>query len=481
MRWMQASPKPCDHPAPAQRSSWRARGLAPAVVLLLAGLYGPGWSGAVDSSPRPLPRPGEMPSQAAAATVVASSRAPDSAPRAAPRPARRAAVATAVAAGRDGAMPEAARQAALERWVTGFRGRALAQGITARTFDAALGNVRFDADALRRDGAQAEFTRPIWEYLSFAVSETRVENGRAALARHRPTLERIARQYGVEAEVIVAIWGIESNFGANRGNTRILDAMATLAHDGRRARFFEEQLVAALRIVQAGDVAPERMLGSWAGAMGHTQFMPTSYLAYAQDFTGNGRRDIWGDDPTDALASAANYLARFGWTRGQPWGVEVVVPRGFDYSLSGKATRLPVARWNALGLRLPDGRAVPDHGQASLLLPAGARGAAFIIFDNFRVISRYNNADAYVIAVGHLADRIAGAGPIRSAWPTGDRTLSSAERREMQERLTRRGFDTRGVDGIIGPNTISAIRRFQSSQGLIPDGYASYDLLRRLR
>jgi hypothetical protein len=215
--------------------------------------------------------------------------------------------------------------------------------------------------------------------------------------------------------------------------------------------------------------------------MGHTQFMPTSYLDHAQDFDGDGRRDIWGDDPTDALASAAAYLKHFGWTKGQPWGVEVRLPQGFDYAQTGERIKKSPADWAAMGIRDMEGRSVPDHGRASILLPAGARGAAFMIFDNFHVIERYNPADAYVIAVGHLSDRIRGEGPLRQGWPREDRNLRFAEKQEMQERLTRAGFDTQGTDGIIGPNTIAAIRAFQKTQGLTPDGYASHDLLQRLR
>ncbi|MEM9975903.1 MAG: lytic murein transglycosylase, partial [Pseudomonadota bacterium] len=282
-------------------------------------------------------------------------------------------------------------------------------------------------------------------------------------------------------EVVVAVWGLESAYGTFRGDTPVIPALATLAFDGRRGRFFEEQLIAALQILQSGDISPRAMTGSWAGAMGHTQFIPTSYLAYAQDFRGDGQRDIWSDDPTDALASTAAYLARFGWTKGQPWGLEVRLPRGFDYAQSGDRVKRSVAQWMQAGVRDMDGGLIPDHGQASILLPAGAQGAAFMIFDNFGVIERYNAADAYVIGVGHLSDRIAGGPPIRSNWPEGDRSLRFSERQEMQRRLTRAGFDTSGVDGIIGPNTIAAIRAFQKSVGMTPDGYASYEILRRLR
>jgi membrane-bound lytic murein transglycosylase B len=280
---------------------------------------------------------------------------------------------------------------------------------------------------------------------------------------------------------VTAIWGLESAYGTFRGTTPIIEALATLAHDGRRGAFFEEQLIAALQIAQAGDVSPRAMTGSWAGAMGHTQFIPTSYLAYAQDFNGDGRRDIWSDDPTDALASAAAYLAHFGWTKGQPWGVEVRLPPDFDFARAGERIKKSPDDWAAMGVRDMDGDRVPDHGRASILLPAGAKGAAFMIFDNFHVIERYNTADAYVIGVGHLADRIRGAGPLRSGWPREDRNLRFVEKQEMQERLTLAGFDTQGVDGIIGPNTIAAIRAYQKTQGLTPDGYASYDVLQRLR
>ncbi len=368
-----------------------------------------------------------------------------------------------------------------DRWIAGFRSRALAQGIRPQVFDAAFRGVRYDVDVVQKDRNQSEFTKQIWEYLDSAASETRVRNGRDALRKHRSLLSEIEARYGVEAEVVTAVWGLESAYGAYRGSTPLIGALATLAYDGRRGRFFEQQLVAALRIIQSGDIHPTRMTGSWAGAMGHTQFIPTSYLAYAQDFRGDGKRDIWSDDPTDALASTAAYLARFGWTKGQPWGVEVQLPRGFDYSQTGDRIKKSPAEWARLGIRDMRGRTVPNHGRASILLPAGAKGAAFMIFDNFHVIERYNTADAYVIGVGHLSDRIRGDGPLRTDWPRGDRNLRFAEKREMQERLTRAGFDTKGVDGIIGPNTIAAVRAFQRSRGMVPDGYASYEVLRRLR
>ncbi len=370
---------------------------------------------------------------------------------------------------------------AFNRWIDRFRARARAAGIRDRIFESAFQGVRYNADVVQKDRNQSEFTKQIWEYLDSAASEARVKNGRAALGKNRRLLNEIEARYGVEAEVVAAVWGLESAYGSFRGNVPIVEALATLAFDGRRGRFFESQLIAALRILQSGDVPPRRMTGSWAGAMGHTQFIPTSYLAYAVDFRGDGRRDIWSDDPTDALASTAAYLKNFGWRKGQPWGVEVTLPNGFSYGLTGERIKKSPTEWAALGVRDTKGRKVPNHGRASILLPAGARGAAFMIFNNFHVIERYNTADAYVIGVGHLSDRIAGGGPLKAGWPRDDRNLRFREKQEMQRRLTAKGYNTLGIDGIIGPNTIAAIRQFQSSQGMVPDGYASFEILKRLR
>jgi lytic murein transglycosylase len=374
-----------------------------------------------------------------------------------------------------------ASNAGFGRWVEDFQGRARAQGIKDATLRAAFNGVSFDTDVIKRDRNQSEFSKTIWEYLSSAVSNDRIVNGRKALAKHGRTLEAIEARYGVEKEVVVAVWGLESAYGSFRGSNDVVQSLATLAYEGRRGAFFEEQLIAALKILQNGDTSPRNMTGSWAGAMGHTQFIPTSYLAYAVDFTGDGRRDIWSEDPTDALASTAAYLKKSGWTKGQPWGVEVRLPAGFDYALANRKVTKRTGQWARLGVVDMAGREVPNHGKAAILLPAGAQGAAFMIFDNFAAIEEYNTADAYVIGVGHLSDRIKGGPAIRGGWPTGDRALSFSERKEMQERLTRAGFDTQGVDGRIGPKTIDAVRDFQKARGLAPDGYASLALLKRLR
>ena len=368
-----------------------------------------------------------------------------------------------------------------QNWIGAFKTRAAAQGLRRDVLDRAFAGVHYDAKVIRRDGNQSEFVKPIWDYLDSAASETRISNGRNALAENRAVLERIERHYGVDKEIVLAIWGMETAYGTFRGSDNLVQSLATLAFEGRRARFFETQLIAALRILQSGDTTPERMTGSWAGAMGHTQFMPTSYLEYAVDFTGDGRRDIWSDDPTDALASTAAYLKRFGWTKGQPWGVEVRLPQDFDYRLAQRQITKSPRDWAKLGVTGLNGRAVANHGQGAILLPAGGHGAAFMVFDNFRVIERYNAADAYVIGVGHLADRIKGGAPIQAAWPRGDRGLNFSERKEMQQRLTAKGFPTAGVDGRIGPKTMAAVRAYQLANGLMPDGYASLDLLKRLR
>ncbi|MCU0899738.1 MAG: lytic murein transglycosylase [Cypionkella sp.] len=378
-------------------------------------------------------------------------------------------------------MKEIGTEQGFADWIAGFRPRALAAGVAPETLEPALASARFNARIIERDRNQNEFTKTIWDYLDTAVSDDRIALGRKAMAAHADLLSRIEAEFGVDKHVVAAIWGLESAYGSFRGDIPTIEALATLAYDARRAAFFEEQLIAALKILQNGDVTPEAMRGSWAGAMGHTQFMPTSWWAHAVDFTDDGKRDVWSDDPADALASAAAYLRHWGWTPGAPWGLEVTLPAGFDYDQTTERVKKPVADWAALGVRPAAGGALPDHGLASVLLPGGARGAAFLIFSNFQVIERYNTADAYVIAVGHLADRLRGAPAIAADWPRDLRALTLDERIELQERLGQAGFDPKGVDGRIGPNTIAAVKAFQRANGLVPDGYASVDILNRLR
>ncbi|SES06586.1 lytic murein transglycosylase [Tranquillimonas rosea] len=338
--------------------------------------------------------------------------------------------------------------AGYDAWLSGFRGRALSAGIDSSVVDRALGGAGYLPGVIERDRNQTEFTRTLEDYLSIAASEERVATGRQMFRQYGSTLSSIEQRYGVPAEIVTAIWGVESRYGARRGDIPVVSALSTLAYDGRRGQFFEQQLIAALRILQNGDISADRMTGSWAGAMGHTQFIPTSYQAYAVDFTGDGRRDIWSEDPTDALASAAAYLSRSGWRSGQRWVGEA-------------------------------GTAAAPGGGSRLTPQPG--GPTFVVGRNFSVIKRYNNSDNYAIGVGHLANRIAGAGPIRGSFPPDRYGLTKEDRVALQQRLTRAGFDTQGTDGVVGPDTRAAISAYQRSAGLSPTGDPSPQLLARLR
>lgn len=380
------------------------------------------------------------------------------------------------------AIPQAAPgdEAGLQRFVQNFRARALSSGVSPATYDRAMRLARYNPEVIRLDRRQAEFTRPVWLYLDSAVSDNRITTGRQKNAELSRTLAAIEQRYGVPREIVLSVWGMESNFGANRGRMQIIPSLATLAYDGRRGEMFQNQLIAALRIIQAGDTAPENMLGSWAGAMGHTQFMPTSYLEYAVDFNGDGRRDIWSEDPTDSLASTANYLRRNGWVPGQPWGAEVQLPANFNMSLIGKSTRRSASDWSAQGVRRVGGGPLPAVN-GSIIMPAGARGPAFLIGDNFRSILRYNNSDNYALGVSFLAERIAGRPGIQASWPRSDRPLSTSEREEIQRRLAQRGFYQGEIDGLFGSVTMEAVSAFQRSIGVTPDGYPTSVLLDQLR
>ena len=371
-------------------------------------------------------------------------------------------------------------EAGLQRWIASFRPRALSSGVSAATYDRAMRIARYNPDVIRLDRKQAEFSRPVWLYLDSAVSDARITTGREMAARHARTLAAIEGRYGVPREIVLAVWGMESNFGANRGKMQIIPSLATLAYDGRRGEMFANQLLAALKILQAGDTDPEHMLGSWAGAMGHTQFMPTSYLEYAVDFTGDGRRDIWSEDPTDALASTAAYLARNGWQRGQPWGTEVQLPAGFNMGSIGKKNVRSTGDWSAQGVRRMGGGGLPG-GRGSIIMPAGANGPAFLVMDNFRSLLRYNNSDNYALGVSFLAERIAGRAGIQGNWPRNDRPLSTSERKEIQQRLMAKGFYQGEIDGLFGSGTMEAVAAFQRSIGATPDGYPTSILLGQLR
>ncbi len=375
-------------------------------------------------------------------------------------------------------------QQTFEEWRDQLRSDAINAGISAALFDRAFANVTLDPAVVAADSSQPEFTRPVWEYLDGAVSARRIANGQAQYAQQQATLSRIEQRYGVQAETLVAIWGMESAYGNNIGSNSVIRSLATLAYEGRRAAFWREQLIAALQILQHGDIQPERLVGSWAGAMGQTQFMPTTYNQHAVDFDGDGRRDLWYSS-ADALASAAHYLQQSGWQLGKPWGFEVRLPQGFDYALADPEQRKTVAEWTRLGVMPASGPAVAPTlagESATLLLPAGHRGPAFLLLSNFRSILKYNNSTSYALAVGLLSDGIRGANAgVIADWPRDDKQLGRSERIELQELLATHGFEPGTADGIIGANTRKAVRAYQQQLGLPADGYPDHSLLNRLR
>src|SRR5476649_1638321 len=369
-------------------------------------------------------------------------------------------------------------------WQAAFRVEALKAGIRPDVFDRAFAGVTPDMSVVKADRSQPEFTRPVWEYLEGAISPLRVRKGQALLNQYADILQIMEQRYGVDREALVAVWGMESSFGQFQGTQYVIRSLATLAFEGRRPAFAQAQLLAALEILQHGDVEPEKMIGSWAGAMGQTQFIPTTYNTHAVDFDGDGRRDIWGS-PADALASTAHYLQSSGWQKGQPWGFEVQqLPANFDYALADGGVRKTVAEWLKLGIQLPPGASMPpnvDQLSAALLLPAGYRGHAFLVLDNFRAILEYNDSSSYALAVGLLSERFGGGGVIRGDWPKDELPLSRSQRIDLQTVLSAKGYDAGNADGIIGANTRKAIRAAQQSLGWPADGYPAVKLLESLQ
>ena len=376
--------------------------------------------------------------------------------------------------------------AGFDRWVQEFWPTARSAGISRDVYDAAFRGVTPDPDVLEKARYQPEFVRPIWDYVTTRVGERRIENGLEMLIEHRSLLDRIEAAYGVDRHILVAIWGLESSYGQVLDDPNIVKSvirsLATLAYaDRRRSRFGRQQLVAALKILQRGDISLANMTGSWAGAMGHTQFIPTTYEAYAVDFEGDGRRDIW-TTPVDALASAANYLKRSGWVSGKTWGYEVALPRTFNYRLAEDGESRLISQWMSLGVVRASGAAFPRPGdKAVLIAPAGASGPAFLMLRNHYIIKRYNNSTAYSLAVGHLADRLRGGGPFLQPWPADERPLTSEESAELQRYLAALGYYDGAIDGKIGPLSRAAIRAYQARVGLVADGFAGLQLLETLR
>jgi membrane-bound lytic murein transglycosylase B len=366
-------------------------------------------------------------------------------------------------------------------FVEGLWPAARSAGVSRGTFDAAFKDVAPDPRVIGLARAQPEFNQAIWSYVNGRVGEARVRQGRQAADRYETALKRIETTYGVDRYTILAIWAMESNFGTSAGSSDIIRSLATLACcTARRPDYFRDELIAALQILEAHDIEPRSMTGSWAGAMGQTQFMPSSFLRYAADADRDGRRDIWRSAP-DALASIANYLSQHGWEARAPWGYEVRLPRDFDYRSISRLDGAPASEWAKLGLERAGGGALPGGAAKGwLFLPAGARGPAFLTFQNYWVIKSYNVSDAYTLSVGHLADRIRGGGPIAAKWPVGDRPLGRARLEAMQKRLKALGFEIDTLDGKVGPSTRAAIRAWQTSVGLTADGYPTAAVLQRM-
>jgi lytic murein transglycosylase len=355
------------------------------------------------------------------------------------------------------------------------------RGVSRATFERFTTGLTPDLSIMDKLDAQPEFNKATWDYLDVLVSDERIARGREMLAQYAPTFAAVARVYGVDPAIIAAIWGVESNYGTLGGGRPVIRSTATLACVGRRQDYFREEFLSALEILQRGDVPADRLIGSWAGAFGPTQFMPSSFKRYAVDFDGDGRRDV-ADSIPDVIASTANNLKTDGWVTGQRWGYEVVLPQNFDYLLADRSKQITLRQWDALGIRRADGGSFrePD-ARAYLLMPAGARGPAFLMLQNFHVIMKYNPAEAYALAIGYLADRLRGGGPFVQPWPRDERVLTLDERYEMQRLLAQRGFDAGAPDGLLGPRTRLAIRNFQASVGVTPDGFASSAVLDRLR
>jgi membrane-bound lytic murein transglycosylase B len=353
------------------------------------------------------------------------------------------------------------------------------QGIDAGVVRDALGQVTLDPQVMKLDRQQPEFTSSFADYFNRRVNEQRIKQGRVLMQTHRALLARLETQYQVPGRYLLAFWGLETNYGGFYGNTPVLNALATLACEGRRGEYFGRELINALRILQEGAIDAEHMRGSWAGAMGQVQFMPSIFLAHAVDADGDGRRDLWNSLP-DALASAANFLHQLGWRNDERWGREVSLPPDFDFRHAGLDARRPLDAWRELGVRLPDQQPLPDGElHAALLVPSGHRGPAFLVYHNFRVILGWNHSEAYALAVGRLADRIGGAGPLSRA-PVPAPRLRREQVVELQQRLNERGFQAGEADGILGPGTRAALGRFQHDQGMVADGFPDLLTLRRV-
>ncbi|MFM6985948.1 MAG: lytic murein transglycosylase [Hydrogenophaga sp.] len=380
-------------------------------------------------------------------------------------------------------LPAAAQTAPSDftRCMEGLRAGARAARVQDATFTRFTQGLQPDMSVIEKLDQQPEFRLPIWDYLAMLVDEERVADGQAQLTQHADVLARVSERYGVDPATVVAVWGVESNFGRHFGTYPLVQSLGTLSCFGRRQAFFRGEFFAALRILQSGDIAPERLTGSWAGAFGHTQFMPSTFERLAVDGDGDGQRDLI-DNTADALASTAHFLARAGWQTGQPWGLEVKLPAGFKTAGEGRRTQRPMSDWIARGLRQVDGSALPAQlGNAGLMTPAGPQGPAFLVLRNFDALYSYNAAESYGLAIAHLSDRLRGGSAFATPWPTDDAGLSRAERRELQGLLVLRGHDIGVIDGALGEKSRAAIRIEQQRLGHDANGRGGQKILRALR
>ena len=378
-------------------------------------------------------------------------------------------------------MPAWAQSPEFDSCLNTLRAPARAAGVQEDTFTRHTQGLAPDMSVIDKLNFQPEFRTAIWDYLAGLVDEERVAEGRALLAQHADTLARVEERYGVDPATVVAVWGVESNFGQTFGKSPLVQSLGTLSCFGRRQTYFRTELFAALRILQAGHIAPERFVGSWAGAFGHTQFMPSTFERLAVDFDGDGKADLM-DSTVDALASTANFLQKAGWQSGQPWGFEVRLPPGINVSGEGRRTKRPMSEWASRGLRRVDGSPLPTGlGSAGLMTPAGAEGPAFLVLRNFDAIYSYNAAESYGLAIAHLADRLRGGGPFTTPWPTDDPGISRAERRELQGLLILRGHEIGEVDGMLGEKSRAAIKLEQERLGHEATGRGGQKILRALR
>lgn len=367
------------------------------------------------------------------------------------------------------------------QWVERFWPVAKAAGIKRETYNRAFKDMTPDPKVIEAAHFQPEYVKPIGEYVDRVVSEKRIAGGKQKLEENKALLDVLEKRYGVDRTVIIAIWGVESNYGTQPGDMNVIRSLATLAYYNTKAKFARQQLISALKILQRGDISAEAMNGSWAGAMGHTQFIPTTYQGYAVDYDGDGKRNIWTDIP-DALASTASYLKHSNWRAGETWGYEVTLPKGFNPKRVSERTLRSLGEWQKLGIRRVNGEPFPRAGdKAGLYAPAGSDGPAFLVLNNFRSILRYNNATSYALGVGHLSDRLKGYGPFVKPWPTDENHLSLDQRIELQKLLMTKGLLVGDADGVIGPATLEAVKTFQRGKGMPVDGFPSRTILEMLR